>query len=231
MRKFTLFSACFFVFAFAKGQSFQHENYHEQSPALPEEWTEIIQKLSPTYNDSILSPAKDELYRKGYQIASKKVLEALDKVELISCSLSSLASTEVHRNDYEILRELRHQVWVSLLSYSPEFATTIVYVDYMPESWCSKAPVAFLLNTKGNVVLSVARVAAIERFHYEHTKFISGNQFKFRSNYAASTCVFSSDEEIKRKRAAGMFGYPELHIVWFQVNSQGQIVIIRSEEV
>jgi len=191
---------------------------------------EHTRKLPLFAPDSLISLSSFVLYENGYRIQSKEVLETLDKVQIISCDHTSLSTDLVYKDDILGDQVVRHNVWATRLIYSPHFETTIIYVEYAERSLCSAYGRVFLLNTKGDELLSVVRVASATSNIIESTGFERGKLFKHRVSPDIHDLVIN-DDVLKQEKAAGRWLDHVVYLNWFRINHQGKVEMIKQEKL
>lgn len=228
MKRALLLILLFPFLSTAWAQNFQYENYNNQPINLTENWVELEKEFLLLTLDSLAS--LDRIYsdKDAYLIANKEILEAFDKVEIMVCKQSSFASTLVYKDEVLGDHVERHKIRATRLSYSPNYSTTIIYIDYAEKSGCSTFGKVFLLNTKGKDLLSIARVSASNSSYVESTYLERGKVFKHRVGPNTQDNVID-DEYLKQAKAKGGWLDHIVKLSWFRVNSQGIIEIIKEE--
>ena len=211
---------------------FQFNNYKKSYVKMPKGLEQAVEGLG-VYEYNIISGAMANLSEKKF-IDDDGLLTNVGNTGIFD----TLCDPYEPATDLNVTGQHFDRVKITLVAkihYSTNFTTTVVFVEYDVMSYCDNKFVTLLLNTKGNRILSLARVAMhdFQKSRLGYTRLTQDHTFYYEDE------PYSEDVEISREgmkvlKADGK-KTPEKQDVWadyiinyatFRINKDGYIDVV-----
>ncbi|WP_162056179.1 hypothetical protein [Pontibacter pamirensis] len=214
-----------------ENRGFQFNNYKKSYVKMPEGMEQAVEGMG-VYEHAMLTISMANLGEK----------EFIDEDSLLT-NIGNTGIFDAFCDPYEPATDFgagQHfdRVKITLVGkipYSTNFTTTVVFVEYDVMSYCDNKFVTLLLNTKGNRILSLARVALhdFQKSRLGNTRLTQDHTFYYEDEPYYEDVVISR-EGMKVLKADGK-KKPEKQDVWadyiinyatFRIDKDGYIVVV-----